>query len=402
MKRIDTYLIWLVMVLNIGCWLWHRQTDQMPLYFTLWSAALLTGSLIFSYQGRKHWQDRQQLRLQELESVMTEYQFLSHRAMDYAENRFTLLEQEMAIARETIQTSAHKLSESLTGLEKQSTDQRKVLNALVDEILQMTGSDDVHERQQVGLHKFFGETHALIDEFVKKIEEINQSSVGIAVSFNQMQSKFLRIEDSLDGVTKLTRQTDTLALNAAIEAARASHAGRGFGIVADEVRKLAAQTRQFSEEIRSTLDDIIQSLQEVDQHVSQAAQTDLSLAERSRENLGNLGLELIQMTSKANGHSTNITVATNEIQRLAQEGVMAMQFEDIVTQMMAKIAVDTKNVGNYLHALLRLHHDRDERDGLNRFKHRITALKLLLSETENQSPGEDLRAEQRSSDVELF
>ncbi len=172
--------------------------------------------------------------------------------------------------------------------------------------------------------------------------------------------------------------------------------------IADEVRKLAAQTRQFSDEIRATLDDIIQSLQEVDQQVSQAAQTDLSLAERSRENLGSLGQELIQMTSKANGHSSSITLATDEIQRLAQEGVMAMQFEDIVTQMMAKIAVDTKNVGNYLHAFLRLHHDREERDGLTRFKQRIAALKLLLSETENQPQVEHSKPDRHSTEIELF
>ncbi|WP_445369359.1 methyl-accepting chemotaxis protein [Methylomonas sp. BW4-1] len=402
MKRIDTVLLCLAVVINSVCWIWSRQALQTPVDFTLLSVALLMGALVFSYRGRKHWQDRQQKRLDELESVMTEYQFLSDRAMDYAEHRFSILEQDLALARDTIQSSAHKLSNSLTGLEQQSTNQRKVLTALVDEILQMAGADDEQQRQQAGLHKFFDETHALIDEFVKKIQEVNDSSVGIAVSFNQMQSKFLRIEDSLDGVTKLTRQTDTLALNAAIEAARASHAGRGFGIVADEVRKLAAQTRQFSDEIRATLDDIIQSLQEVDRQVSQAAQTDLSLAERSRESLGSLGQELIQMTSQANGHSTNITVASNEIQRLAQEGVMAMQFEDIVTQMMAKIAVDTKNVGHYLHALLRLHHDREERDGLARFKQRIAALKLLLSETEKQPQGENPKSTQHATEIELF
>ncbi|WP_020481296.1 methyl-accepting chemotaxis protein [Methylomonas sp. MK1] len=313
MKRVDTVLLCLAIVINSVCWIWSRQAQQTPVDLNFLAVVLLVGSLVFSYRGRKHWQDRQQARVVELESVMAEYQFLSDRAMDYAENRFNILEQDLALARNTIQSSAHKLSNSLTGLEQQSTDQRKVLTALVDEILQMTGADDEQQRQQAGLHKFFDETHALIDEFVKKIQEVNDSSVGIAVSFNQMQSKFLRIEDSLDGVTKLTRQTDTLALNAAIEAARASHGGRGFGIVADEVRKLAAQTRQFSDEIRATLDDIIQSLQEVDQQVSQAAQTDLSLAERSRENLGSLGQELMHMTTKANGHSTNITVASNEI-----------------------------------------------------------------------------------------
>ena len=402
MKRIDTLLIWVALSLNAGCWLYGRIFSQVSDFFYLLSTVLLTGALFYAFKGRSGWKASQQARMTELEAVMSEYQYLSDQAMHYAESQFSILERDMEAARHTIQVSVNKLSGSLTGLEKQSTDQRLVLKALIDEMLLMTGANTSMDQERAGLQKFFEQTHLLINEFVGKMDELRNSSTSIAVSFEQMQSKFLRIENSLDGVTKLTRQTDTLALNAAIEAARAGTAGRGFGVVADEVRKLASQTRQFSDEIRFTLDDIMTSLKEVGLHVTQATQTDLSLAEHSRENLANLGQELIQLTAKANDHSQHISDVTDQIQRLAQEGVVAMQFEDIVTQMMNRIALDTQNVGQYLHMFLQLHQDRDQSDGLSRFKQRVDRLKSLLASTKHITSAKAAGDATAHSDIELF
>jgi methyl-accepting chemotaxis protein len=402
MKRIDTILIWVALSLNAGCWLYGRLFSQVSDFFYLLSTVLLTGALFYAFKGRSGWKASQQARMTELEAVMSEYQYLSDQAMHYAESQFSILERDMEAARHTIQVSVNKLSGSLTGLEKQSTDQRLVLKALIDEMLLMTGANTSMDQERAGLQKFFEQTHLLINEFVGKMDELRNSSTSIAVSFEQMQSKFLRIENSLDGVTKLTRQTDTLALNAAIEAARAGTAGRGFGVVADEVRKLASQTRQFSDEIRFTLDDIMTSLKEVGLHVTQATQTDLSLAEHSRENLANLGQELIQLTAKANDHSQHISDVTDQIQRLAQEGVVAMQFEDIVTQMMNRIALDTQNVGQYLHMFLQLHQDRDQSDGLSRFKQRVDRLKSLLASTKHITSAKAAGDATAHSDIELF
>jgi methyl-accepting chemotaxis protein len=402
MKRIDTILIWVALSLNAGCWLYGRLFSQVSDFFYLLSTVLLTGALFHAFKGRSGWKASQQARMTELEAVMSEYHYLSDQAMHYAESQFSILERDMEAARHTIQVSVNKLSGSLTGLEKQSTDQRLVLKALIDEMLLMTGANTSMDQERAGLQKFFDQTHLLINEFVGKMEELRNSSTSIAVSFEQMQSKFLRIENSLDGVTKLTRQTDTLALNAAIEAARAGTAGRGFGVVADEVRKLASQTRQFSDEIRFTLDDIMTSLKEVGLHVTQATQTDLSLAEHSRENLANLGQELIHLTAKANDHSQHISDVTDQIQRLAQEGVVAMQFEDIVTQMMNRIALDTQNVGQYLHMFLQLHQDRDQSDGLSRFKQRVDRLKSLLASTKHITSAKAAGDATAHSDIELF
>ncbi|MCD2449529.1 hypothetical protein GO003_003910 [Methylicorpusculum oleiharenae] len=74
----------------------------------------------------------------------------------------------------------------------------------------------------------------------------------------------------------------------------------------------------------------------------------MSLAERSGENPDNLGAELLELTAKAHQHSSIITEVTEQIQNLTQDSVMAMQFEDIVTQMMGKISQKMLDVGCWM------------------------------------------------------
>jgi methyl-accepting chemotaxis protein len=400
MERVDTVLICLTIALTLFCWIWAEFVGVVPSHYYLLSAGMLGAAIYFSYSGRSGWKTNQQARMKELEQVMSEYQALSDRAMEHTEKQLSALENEMGDARQIIRESVAKLYESLTGLETSSTDQRQVLKSLIDEMLQMTGSDNSLDQEQAGLQRFFDETHALIGEFVKKFSELKDASAGIAVCFGQTKEKVTHIDASLGEVTNLTKQTDMLALNAAIEAARAREAGRGFAVVADEVRKLAGQTREFNNEIRATLDDIMNYLQELGTRVTRATQTDLSLAEHSQANLTNLGNDLLALTTKARGHSRHITEVTEQIQHLTQKGVMAMQFEDIVSQMMGRITQNTQNVGDYMHKFLRLHQDRDQADGLQRFKSRIQRLKSLLEES--QPNGQPAKSAVRSSRVELF
>lgn len=404
MKRIDNYLNWLAILLSAGCWLWAQIVGEVSPNFYLLLTGLLFGIVFFSYRGRKQWKALQISRMHELEAAMSEYQDISNLALNYAESLFANLEMEMEATAKTIQYSVHKLSGSLTGLDMHSSNQRQALKALIEGMLQITGSHSDSVQEHSGLQKFLSETHDLISRFVETMAELKDSSDGIAVSFDHMRGKVLRIESTLDGICKLTSQTDMLALNAAIEAARAGEAGKGFGVVANEVRNLATQVREFNNEIQLTLNDIMHSLKEVDLRVTQATQTDTSLAERSRENIVSLGNELVHLTNKAHANSHEITEVTGIIQQLVAEGVIAMQFEDIVTQNLNRITKNTLDIGAYLHNFLQLHQDRDQNDGVQRFRLRIQRLQSLLAETQANMNFDlnTMNPTQEPSSVDLF
>ena len=370
-------------------------------------AVLLTGTILFSYGERRRWKDKQGSYVTELKEVMSEYQVLSDEAMAHADLQFTSLENDMREAQEIIRSSVSKLSGSLTGLESQSSDQRQILSALIDQMLHMTGENS-QAQGQVSLQRFFDETNSLIAEFVSKMAQIQSTSQGIATSFSEMQDRVALINGSLNDIAGITKQTDLLALNAAIEAARAGEAGRGFAVVADEVRNLAARTGEFNVDIRRSLTDILNSLQQVGSLVADATHIDMTVADKSRATLQDLGTELLTLTDKAREHSDHITAITEQMHDMTQEGVMAMQFEDIVTQMMSRISQRTNNVGEYMHAFLALQQD-NEADGLQRFRARSQKLVALL--VDSHVKGDAMKSSVHSgqqamssgnSDIELF
>jgi methyl-accepting chemotaxis protein len=86
-------------------------------------------------------------------------------------------------------------------------------------------------------------------------QDLNQKLTNLSSEASQVKNILLVIGDIAD-------QTNLLALNAAIEAARAGEHGRGFAVVADEVRKLAERTQKSLIEINSTINIIVQSIEE--------------------------------------------------------------------------------------------------------------------------------------------
>lgn len=77
-----------------------------------------------------------------------------------------------------------------------------------------------------------------------------------------------KINQFVEYIRKIARDTNLLALNATIEAARAGEHGKGFAVVADEVRKLSQQSSEAAEEITGSVNKILEKIREVNEKIN--------------------------------------------------------------------------------------------------------------------------------------
>jgi len=112
------------------------------------------------------------------------------------------------------------------------------IESLAGEVLKLTALSDKNLKTVEDAEDIIGEIKKLLEQRIKELGSI------------------------VEIIFQIATQTNLLALNAAIEAARAGEAGRGFAVVADEVRKLAHKVVSATDQIKATVSNINEDIQE--------------------------------------------------------------------------------------------------------------------------------------------
>ena len=122
-----------------------------------------------------------------------------------------------------------------------------------------------------------------IESLHVKLNNTAMKDVDLAEKLNQTSQNTGEVKEVLMVIADIADQTNLLALNAAIEAARAGEHGRGFAVVADEVRKLAEKTQKSLVEINSTINVVVQSVQEVSSDMNNSSKDILEISKNGEE-----------------------------------------------------------------------------------------------------------------------
>ena len=380
--RTDDIAKWLAILMQVlaltALWLGSAQNVVMGLQLT---ALMLVGLAIQqSLAGRARWKAQHDAQGRELREVMNEYDRQYDDSMALVRGQFHSIREDIGQTYKIISDATANL---VAGTGQDSASRMQMIYKLVENLVEVTSGNQQHD-QTAGIKRYTDDTERIVNQLVGYMTEVRGAGEQAAISFAQMDQLISSVMQFLNKVNEITKQTDLLALNAAIEAARAGEAGRGFAVVADEVRKLSHNTGEFSTEIHNMLSQIEVSMREVEHSIKRVSQLDMSVADESRRNVEQMRTEMENLNVAAAEQSRHIVDASGQMQTLLMEGIVSLQFDDLVSQSLDHIKRRSDVLEHYLDSLYAVQRDQGERDGLTRFKNRIANLSNVVTEVRGQ------------------
>ena len=166
--------------------------------------------------------------------------------------------EQSAQAAEQVATSATEIATDAEMQVKEMTENHERMSLVIDELNQTEKHAEKVSHASRRSAELSRAGSLALGQVVNQMGEIESQVHGLSQVIGDVDEKSEEIAKTVQIIDTIAQQTNLLALNAAIEAARAGENGRGFAVVAEEVRKLA-------EQVQTSLVDISQRVQEMQQ-----------------------------------------------------------------------------------------------------------------------------------------
>jgi len=152
-----------------------------------------------------------------------------------------------------IEDSSKLVSDSLSSVDSISSQLDVAAQSLASSVEMLSQTISTIEASTVDAEHSLNHVEQSMREQVDGTLEDSKKLKDLEMAISQIENITNHIE-SIAGKTKL------LSLNASIEAARAGEAGKGFSVVAMEIRNLADSSKDAAEEVRATVNNLIEMI----------------------------------------------------------------------------------------------------------------------------------------------
>ena len=208
------------------------------------------------------------------------------------------------------------------------------------------------------------EMTASISEIARNAEQasgVAGSAANLAESSNrtidQLDNAAVEIGKVIEVIQAIAEQTNLLALNATIEAARAGDAGKGFAVVATEVKELARQTADATEDIRSRVEgiqgstqEVVNSIGEISEVISEVSTVSQTIASAVEEQ-SITTKEIARNVTQTSDAASTVSVGVAESASTSKEITQSITEVDQAAKQTSVSATQTQAVGSELSML---------------------------------------------------
>lgn len=174
---------------------------------------------------------------------------------------------------------------------------------------------------------FIQDMNDIVTRFVDDLVMVSASSVRLVQRVDEMGVDIEQVMRNLERIESLASETRFIALNARIEAHRAGDVGMTFRVVADEVKSLADDATSFSAQIRDLVERTQNRLFEARLTVGKLASHDMNGALDAQR-------QVLHALEQLGATNSRVSGSLVEVEKQVTETVRALQFEDMVTQLL--------------------------------------------------------------------
>jgi methyl-accepting chemotaxis protein len=231
-----------------------------------------------------------------------------------------------------VEHSTGDLSNNFQILAKSASQQGLVIERLINMVNFLE-----HHEGNISLSDFMKMMDTNITDTIEKIVTISENAMTLVFAMEEVVNQLEGIEEFVQQVNKINKETRMLALNATIEAARAGDAGHGFAVVATEVKQVSTQVDAMAHEMQTQINAISKTLRSSKQMLGTVAGMDLSGNITTRTKLDELMQAMLKQNERISITMHESADMINQISTQISNFTMRVQFQDRNSQIIENV-----------------------------------------------------------------